>query len=108
MQPRRESHFGHLADDTRQTEPGPRVSSHRYSLMNLRHGERVRIDQRRWTAAEGWPSEQCHGAIDSPQLVLCFAATSAFGEARSVSELRRLYPGADIVGCSTAGEICGT
>src|ERR1041385_7331750 len=108
MQPHPAGRRGVVMDDTFGAETDRPVALHRYCVMNPPTEQRVRIDQRRWTAAEGWPGAEPHGVIDSPQLVLCFAATSAFGEARSVADLRALYPDADIVGCSTAGEICGT
>jgi hypothetical protein len=41
-------------------------------------------------------------------LVLAFGSTDILGEPALVEPIRRFYPAAHILGCSTAGEICGT
>jgi hypothetical protein len=68
----------------------------------------MRIEQRRWTASAGW--EQVAGVAvgEAAQLVLIFGATAELDVAARWEELRARYPGARLVGCSTAGEICGT
>jgi len=47
-------------------------------------------------------------ALIAPQLVLLFGARAALQESDALAKLRARYPDARIVGCSTAGEICGT
>jgi hypothetical protein len=64
------------------------------------------LEQRHWTDGEGWTLPHQFGAAPSPQLVLYFGARAALDDARS--SLRAEYPAARLLGCSTAGEICGT
>jgi hypothetical protein len=64
------------------------------------------IEQRHWTAAGGWTCTRVAAAAFEPQLVLYFGAGPALGAAAST--LRGFYPGARLLGCSTAGEICET
>ncbi len=68
----------------------------------------MRIEQRQWTEGAGW--SPVVGASDMPpvQLVLFFAANSAITASNAIDTLMEGYPGARILGCSTAGEICGT
>lgn len=48
-------------------------------------------------------------SVDSPQtLVLAFGASSLLNDPAPFETLRRAYPNAHIIGCSTAGEINGT
>ena len=68
----------------------------------------MQIDQRRWTAGGGWAATAKREATSPPQLVLYFAATSAMDRGAAAAELRGMFPGATLLGCSTAGEICGT
>lgn len=42
------------------------------------------------------------------QLVLVFGTLSTLGQQWLLDDIRKSYPSARIVGCSTAGEICGT
>ena len=51
--------------------------------------------------------DQAAGAFDDivPQLVLVFAAVEQFASDQFASELQRQFPGALLLGCSTAGEI---
>lgn len=68
----------------------------------------MKVDQRAWTAEEGWHQPVDGGAGPGAQLVLLFGATERLRERAPFEQLRAWYPGAIIVGCSTAGEICGT
>lgn len=43
-----------------------------------------------------------------PQLVLCFAPAELYASLNLTEELGKHFPDAQIVGCSTAGTICGT
>jgi hypothetical protein len=68
----------------------------------------MRIEQRQWTACSGW-SAQGSGALgNSAQLVLVFGATNVLRNALLFDDVKRWYPRAHIVGCSTAGEIYNT
>ncbi|HHO76273.1 MAG TPA: hypothetical protein ENN05_07570 [Deltaproteobacteria bacterium] len=52
-------------------------------------------------------SLQPQSIIPPPQLILVFGETSRIKNQRSIEKLFSLYPGAQILGCSTAGEISG-
>jgi hypothetical protein len=43
----------------------------------------------------------------SAQLVLVFGATAVLQDPELMASIRKFYPAAHILGCSTAGEICG-
>jgi hypothetical protein len=65
----------------------------------------MRIEQRTWSEA-GWsPVKRPLGS--RAQLALAFAPITRLTEHQTWAELIELYPGARIVGCSTAGEIAG-
>ncbi|MEW6347854.1 MAG: FIST N-terminal domain-containing protein [Thermodesulfobacteriota bacterium] len=68
----------------------------------------MRIEQTNWTELEGWTSRSGVRLGADAQLVLAFGAGSALRSPARVAEVRERYPGAHILGCSTAGEICGT
>ena len=68
----------------------------------------MKVDQRAWTAERGWYPTVDGGAGSGAQLVLLFGATARMREREPFEQLRAWYPGAMIVGCSTAGEILGT
>lgn len=68
----------------------------------------MKIEQTRWTKANDWEPGIPEALGESAQLVLAFGATSILREQAQFQEIRKVYPGACILGCSTAGEICGT
>lgn len=68
----------------------------------------MRVEQRRWTKAQGWIPALSQTIAESAQLILVFGATSILKEHRVLEQIRKMYPRAHILGCSTAGEICGT
>jgi hypothetical protein len=49
----------------------------------------------------------CGPVAQSAQLVLVFGARAVLQDLQLVESIRRFYPAAHILGCSTAGEICG-
>lgn len=64
----------------------------------------MKITQSQWTPGEGW-----NGApSDESNLVIAFGATDILSSPERMSELSSRHPGASVIGCSTAGEICGT
>jgi len=73
----------------------------------------MKIEQKKWTKAHGW--ELCikpqgtepHLPGESIQLVLAFGTRPILREQERFHEIRQDYPNAHIMGCSTAGEICG-
>jgi hypothetical protein len=66
----------------------------------------MRIETRRWSDGAGWDGRP--GALRDAQLVLAFACARVCESGELFEELTRAYPNAEIVGCSTAGEIYGT
>lgn len=68
----------------------------------------MKIKQRRWTANEGWMPDEPKTMEEPVHLVLVFGATAILSDPGHIQHLERVYPGAHIFGCSTAGEICGT
>jgi hypothetical protein len=68
----------------------------------------MHIEQRKWSHAQGWAPKLSSPSLDKAQLVLLFGETSVLTESRLINPLRKLYPAAHFMGCSTAGEICGT
>jgi hypothetical protein len=68
----------------------------------------MKIEQRRWSMSEGWMPGPTAILGESAQLVLIFGAAAVLRNQERNKEIRESYPHANIIGCSTAGEICGT
>ena len=68
----------------------------------------MKIEQTMWTQSTGWVPEYTGTLADSAQLVLMFGATQVLKDTKHYCRIRETYPSAHILGCSTAGEICGT
>jgi hypothetical protein len=68
----------------------------------------MRIEQRKWSAADGWASGDRVELGDRASLVLAFAGKEVLRRHSALDETRAAYPEAIVVGCSTAGEIAGT
>ena len=66
----------------------------------------MKIEQQRWTKVSGWTPSTVSGL--SAQLVLVFASRSVLQEPGLLQGIKKKYPDAHMLGCSTAGEICGT
>jgi hypothetical protein len=72
----------------------------------------MQVEQRTWSENRGWrqaeyaaPRAQLNGQA---KLVLAFGATHTLRCGSRLEELRCAYPKAQVIGCSTAGEICDT
>ena len=65
------------------------------------------VEQLCWTTAEGWMVVRGDGRAEA-DLVLVFGATHALADETAIAAVRDRYPGAIIVGCSSAGEILDT
>lgn len=65
----------------------------------------MKTEQSIWTAAGGWRPHP-PGKLQSAQLVLIFASRNILEEEQRLQEVHRAYPEAQLLGCSTAGEIC--
>ena len=68
----------------------------------------MKIEQRYWTASEGWQTEKATPLDGDASLVLVFGSAGVLRDDARMAEIRSRYPGAPILGCSTSGEICGT
>ena len=67
----------------------------------------MRIEQRKWTAESGWTPKPAQTTLAEAQLVLVFGATAALKKPGLIEAIKKMYPAARLLGCSTAGEICG-
>jgi hypothetical protein len=67
----------------------------------------MKLQQSHWTADHGWQAERGADA-DRAQLVLVFGDRYALAQPAVVDELRAMHPAAELIGCSTSGEIRGT
>jgi hypothetical protein len=68
----------------------------------------MNIEQRQWKAESGW-SLYGGGSLKTPaHLVLVFGGRAVLEQKERFDEVRALYPTADLLLCSTAGEILGT
>jgi hypothetical protein len=68
----------------------------------------MKTEQRMWTPGTGWIAVTGVPLAQCAQLVLVFGGTSVLRDISMVEKIREFYPAAHILGCSTAGEICGT
>jgi hypothetical protein len=68
----------------------------------------MRAEQKKWTAASGWPAEPAESLAGRAQLAIVFGAGSVLRRAEVIDAIKKFYPAAHVLGCSTAGEICGT
>jgi hypothetical protein len=68
----------------------------------------MKVDQHRWAEATGWESGPPGELAESAQLVLLFGNTAILKEKKQLDKIKTAYPKAHLLGCSTAGEICGT
>lgn len=57
---------------------------------------------------QGWRTPLPESPDSNVQVMLCFGRSRYLFETTALSDLRRCFPAARIVGCSTAGEIAGT
>lgn len=68
----------------------------------------MQLEQKKWTESAGWEPDHPGRLGDSAQLVLLFGSTEILREKKCLDEVKAAYPNARLLGCSTAGEICGT
>jgi hypothetical protein len=67
----------------------------------------MRTEQKKWTTALGWSPETAASLGPRAQLAIVFGANSVLHQPPVIDAIRKFYPQAHILGCSTAGEICG-
>ncbi|MBI3593596.1 MAG: FIST C-terminal domain-containing protein [Nitrospirae bacterium] len=68
----------------------------------------MKIEQNRWKPDKGWQSGEPGTLGNSAHMVLVFGSRMALRNRDLVEKIQKSYPRAQILGCSTAGEICGT
>ncbi len=68
----------------------------------------MKVEQRVWLASRGWDPGGAGALRNSARLALVFGATSRLLDPERFREIERFYPEAQLFGCSTSGEICGT
>ncbi|MFL5806042.1 MAG: FIST signal transduction protein [Roseiflexaceae bacterium] len=68
----------------------------------------MQIEQSTWTSAQGWTSASPRTLGAAAHLALVFGAPALLREPQTIQQIRQAYPQAHLLGCSTAGEICGT
>jgi hypothetical protein len=68
----------------------------------------MKIEQKFWSEAKGWKPGSIGEIGKSAQLVFLFGGTHIVKRQLWFDEIKKAYPKANLFGCSTAGEICGT
>ena len=68
----------------------------------------MKIEQRKWTRNSGWQLVSKQQLKKKPQLVLVFGGREQLKEKKQFQVIKDLYPSANLLSCSTAGEILGT
>lgn len=68
----------------------------------------MKIEQTTWTQAAGWSPAPAGTFSSTAQLVLAFGAPDVIRQSNRIEEIRQFYPKAQILGCSSSGEICGS
>lgn len=68
----------------------------------------MEIEQARWLITAGWETRPPLRLGDRAQLALLFGGRPLVENPALLAEVKRAYPAARLLGCSTAGEICGT
>lgn len=63
--------------------------------------------QSQWTPSRGWSSPLTEGPAGDADLVLLFGGGGPLRDPERRAEVKAAFPGARLVGCSTAGEIRG-
>ena len=64
--------------------------------------------QMQWLPQIGWRPTDFSDAKWTPDVVFAFGSRNVLGDAGCMEALRAAFPGVALIGCSTAGEICGT
>jgi hypothetical protein len=61
----------------------------------------MKVEQASWTEAKGWQPGAPGNLGAAAQLVLAFRGTGVLHEGKGLDDLRRAYPNAHLLGCST-------
>lgn len=66
----------------------------------------MKTEQSIFSNGKGWSGSKGEGLGQKAQLVFLFGQTELLKDPAHFNEVRNFYPNANIVGCSTSGEIC--
>jgi hypothetical protein len=66
------------------------------------------VEQKLWTAQEGWKIITSTSPMQNAQLVIAFGDRDLLKDPKKIQEMKSFYPSAQFVFGSTAGEIIGT
>jgi hypothetical protein len=68
----------------------------------------MKIEQGKWSAVSGWEATLDGRLGEEAQLVIVFGSTLLLKQKQSLDEVKKIYPAAHLIGCSTSGEIYDT
>jgi hypothetical protein len=68
----------------------------------------MKVELNRWAKTSGWGPSQLGKLGNSAQLVLAFGSPAILQDRPLIAQVQAAFPQAAVLGCSTAGEICGT
>lgn len=68
----------------------------------------MKTEQNKWTEDQGWSSKFDSSFGESAQMVLIFGARAVIANTQLMENVKSAYPSAQIIGCSTSGEIFNT
>lgn len=68
----------------------------------------MQVEQKQWTADAKWQDASKAALTEKAQLVLAFGARKLLAEQKLYKEIKKMHPKAEVVICSTAGEILGS
>lgn len=68
----------------------------------------MKIEQKKWTAENGWKTFSPGSFTEPPELVLVFGGNTPLKDKARFDEIRSWYPQSHIISASTAGEIIKT
>ena len=66
----------------------------------------MKTEQRIYSDANGWVKKNDNNLENLAQLVYIFGNKDQLKKQRHIDFIKDIYPSAQIVGCSTSGEIC--
>ena len=68
----------------------------------------MKTEQRQWTQSGGWETKTDEGLGDLANLVFVFGSRPVLSDGQHFNEIKQVYPNAQILTCTTSGEIMDT
>lgn len=68
----------------------------------------MKTEQKKWTPSQGWEVISDHGLSGNANFVIAFGEKNILRNGNLFTEIKNFYPHADIIICSTSGEIIDT